>query len=215
MSINNIKNIIELLYYIAGIGLFGTLIVAVVQLKVLKKDLHDRNKRAAVEKSLELLNFFASELVPLINKYINRVNTEIKNPKNVKHLMNDEFSLNIEEIADKEILSEAIIRGTFGNMDILNHLEFFSVAMLNGVADEGIVFTPVGKLFCECVEREYITIAGLRSNGKAPFNNLVELYTKWHNKLELEKLELEKLKTEEKMSSLNQSNNEVDPPIGF
>jgi hypothetical protein len=209
-----LKEIIELLYYLAGVGLFGTLIVGLLQLNVLKKDLQIRNKRASVEKSLEFLKYYSDELLPLINKYYRELNKEIPKPKSVKHLINETFTLNPKEL-DKEIIAETIVREKMGVTQILNKLEFFSIAMLNGITDESLIFTPVARDFCETFEDQYVVIALHRSNGIAPYNNIVELYKVWNNKLEIEKLESEMDEKAGKMLSMLQNRKSVKRPIGL
>jgi hypothetical protein len=209
-----LKEIIELLYYVAGVGLFGTLIVGLLQLNVLKKDLQIRNKRASVEKSLEFLKYYSDELLPLINKYYRELNKEIPKPKSVKHLINETFTLNPKEL-DKEIIAETIVREKMGVTQILNKLEFFSIAMLNGITDESLIFTPVARDFCETFEEQYVVIALHRSNGIAPYNNIVELYKVWNNKLEIEKLESEMDEKAGKMLSMLQNRKSVKRPIGL
>lgn len=47
-----LKEVLENLYYIASIGLFAGIIVAGIQLKIMKADIQAKNKRASVEKAL-------------------------------------------------------------------------------------------------------------------------------------------------------------------
>jgi hypothetical protein len=211
---STIKEFIEVGYYLAGIGLFGTFIIGLKQLEVLKKDLNDRNQRAAVEKSLEFLHFYSNELLPLCNEYQKQLKTEITNPCNVKHLFNNDFILDVSSLG-KDILTETIVRDKIGATHILNRLEFFSTAMLNGVADADLVYSSVSKHFCDVVEEEYVLLCIQRGrNPDTLFKNVVELYNVWKKRQEIENLAIERTNVEKKISQLG-SNKDLKKPIGL
>jgi hypothetical protein len=49
----NLRPLLELLYFISGIGLISTIIIGVKQIKIIKLDNEKRDTRLAVEKSIE------------------------------------------------------------------------------------------------------------------------------------------------------------------
>jgi len=207
-----IKDIVEFLYYISGIGLLTTVILGIIQLKVLKKDLHDRNKRAAVEKSLELLAFFSDHFFPAVSEYTAKVKTENGKPCDTKSYFDGKFYINLKDLP-KELMVESIIKDKCGLTHLLNKLEFFSIAILNSVADENLIYTPVAGSFCDFVEREHINISVMRANG-IPFKNLIDLYEKWKKKMAVEKAILQKLEADDKIKEIG-NGHEFKKPIGL
>lgn len=64
-----LKDILGVLYSLSGIVLIIGVFVGIGQLKLLKKDLDIRNRRLAVETSLQYLNIYATEIIPEYEKY--------------------------------------------------------------------------------------------------------------------------------------------------
>ncbi|WP_129692307.1 DUF4760 domain-containing protein [Gottfriedia acidiceleris] len=208
----NLKEIIQVLYNLSGIALVATVIIGIKQLKLLKTDLQVRNKRAAVEKSLEYLSFFSDDFLPYCAQYQNDLKEELPNPKSYNHLFDGNFYIEDRHI-DKEMIAELIVKESKGIMNLINKLEFFSTAMLNGVSDEKIVFTPVAKVFCEFIEREHVYISVQRSSNGVPFENLIRLYKDWKKNIESEKAKIEKLEAEKKMNTIGEQ--KFKKPIGL
>lgn len=209
---DSIKEVIETAYYISGIILVMGVVLGLKQLKILKKDLEDRNKRAAVEKSLEYLNLFATTILGAISEFNGKLKKELPKQKDSEHLFDGKFNIDIEKL-NKELIVETLVVQKLGATTILNQLEFFSVAMLNGVADENIVFTPASKVYCRFIEEQHLLLSIMRNQG-APYANLVKLYGKWKDRLEVEQLELQKIEAENKIKEKGNSY-QAKPPIGF
>ena len=208
---SDIQVVIETAYYVSGVFLLIGIGIGLYQLKILKKDLSDRNQRAAAEKSLEYLDFFSTSIMPAMEKYDNAMEVEVTKRESVSSLNDGKFLL-VPGDLNKELTAETIISHRLGIIRILNQLEFFGVAMLHGVADESIVFTPVGKVFCRFVEDEYVPLSLLRSEG-VPYKNLVELYSVWSSRIEYEALQLQKEEAENKMKKQGEAH-KVRRPIG-
>jgi hypothetical protein len=207
-----IRPFLEALYFIASIFMATTVIIGIRQIQILKSDIEIRNKRAAVEKSLEYLNFYSSQLLPARAKYREELHKRVTKLADTSHLLNKEFKLSVDDLS-KEIISECLLKDELGASHILNQLEFFSAAMLNRIADEDLVFTPVAHSFCQIVEEEFVLIALYRANS-VPFENVVKLYNKWSKRLEVQKYELQKAEAEQKILQMG-NDHKANPPIGF
>ncbi|WP_289141524.1 hypothetical protein [uncultured Brevibacillus sp.] len=205
------KEIVGFLYQLSGIIIVIGVVVGILQLRVLKKDLKDRNTRAVAEKSLEYLTFYAN-FIGEQDKYNEALKKEIPTPEKTDHLFDGKFNLQIDSLS-KELLAESIVKYELGLHLLFNQLEYFSVAVLKGVVDDTIMYTPVAKNFCKLVKEEHVFISVMRSNG-APFKNLFQLYKKWTDRMEVEQLELQKLEAERKIKQKG-TDYQSTPPIGF
>jgi hypothetical protein len=210
--IETIRPILEALYFIASICLVTTVIIGIIQLRLLKKDLETKNKRTAIEKSLEYLNFFASHLLPSFNRFQGEFKKEVPEPVNTNNLKSDDFKLNIDDLP-KEVIAELLVKEKLGLTDILNQLEFFSSAMLNGVAEEEMVYKPIANIYFEIIEAEHVLLSIHRSGG-TPYENLMVLYDKWKKRKQVEDALLQKQAAELKINQIGDQH-KLKPPIGL
>ena len=150
-----------------------------------------------------------------MSDYRRRFVKEIPNRADTSSLFNKDFMLDDEEkiLNKKELVIELIVQEKLGLVHILNELEVFSVAMLNGVADENIVFTPFGRVFCEFIEEEHLKLTFSRTTG-TPYENLVKLYNIWKDRLEVQSYELQIQEAKDKIKA-REGNHNIQTPIGF
>lgn len=193
----NTKDVLETLYFIAGIFMILTVVIAIRQLKMIQKDMNIREDRATAEKSLEVLNDFAKNVIPDINDYQARLSAEEANFTTNDKYLNREFNVNFNKF-DKEALAEVDVRIELGVGKILNYLEAMSVSINYGIAKEEVVYDPLSEAFCSFIRSEYLVISLFRSQG-VPYKHIVKLYKKWDKKKKLEDISkreraLEKLK---------------------
>ncbi|MEK4697923.1 hypothetical protein MKX31_28745 [Bacillus sp. FSL M8-0063] len=199
--ISEIKPILEALYYLAGIGLLTTVIIALKQLQVVKQDMDIRNKRAAVEKSIEYLKWFSSEYIPKVNKVLGKITIAATIDK--LNPMNDLFfpddSHKTPEV--QTLISEA---KKHGGLDILNDLEFFSTAVLNGLSDEKILYKPLAKSYCSIVAVLYPVICNYRATADPTngYSNIMKLYKIWNDRGMKVNMEYAKSNLEEDISKI-------------
>lgn len=203
-----VKDVLEFLYLLSGIGIIFTLVIGLNQIKLFKKDLETKNKRASVEKSIEYLNWFASDFIPKFAQYQSKLK-EMESKK-VKIKMDDYFFLDMD--LNKEIITNAIKMSSSGGDNLINQLEFFSAAMISGLADEELAFSPLSKVFCESVEDFYILIClGREDKESNQYGNVIALYKLWKKRITKTKLEkeqkslseqLEKYDGQEKITSI-------------
>ena len=196
MTFEEFKSWAELLYYFSGILLLVGLVFGYIQLRVVKRDIDDRNKRLAAEKSLEHLQFYASSIIPETDKIKMKFKDEIENRIDTSHLFNGKFDVSLDMFTkeetdeNKQIMIECLLNQDLKLHNVMNQLEFFSAGVLNGIADENLVYTPVARHFCRLIEREHIFLSLLKSRG-APYKNLIDLYFKWKDKIDIEEDELQ------------------------
>lgn len=182
--------------------------IASRHLGLLKKDMNDRHRRASVEKSLEYLSMYAYEIIPQTSKYTHSINEELKEePRSIYSKDNNGFKINPENLKIHQI-REIIVKQENGLVHIINKLEVFSVAILNGLADEKIIYTPIARIFCDLIEKEYLYISVTRYEG-VPYENLIKLYNKWLNAIELEELTLQSQDIQDKMKDKQDSHEET------
>lgn len=207
--ISTIRPYLESLYFLSGIILIGSVFIGLRQLKLLQKDLTDKNKRAAVEKSIEYLNWFATDFIPVVNQY----NDDFAK-KDLEHYngpMNDEFVFDRNCNSSSKYIKD-ILSANFdcGAINLLNQLEFFSAAMLSGLADEELAFNPLSEIYCRFVERMYVLICYHRNSldedddKMTMFSNTIKLYLIWKGRINKKKLENKKNKLEQSISKIKE-----------
>ena len=195
--------LLEGLYFISGILLVIGIVIATIQVGLSKRDARERSKRAAVEKSLEYLTFYANSFIPRTDEYKMKLKSEISNPVNDDYLFNGKFLIDPGKL-EREILAETIVRQRLRVHDFLNQMEYFGVAVLNGIPDENILYTPLAKHFCEFIKDNHVILSVMRHNG-VPYKNLIQLYHKWTKRMEYDKARLQKNEAKHKMKETKEA----------
>lgn len=198
-----IKEAVEILYFLSGVGLLIGLYFAYQQLKLMREEYNTNNKRAAVEKSMEYLNYFATTIIPLNTTYSNGLSKiahqKYKGPKNDDFRFDQNCSFSSEYI--RKFVDASIKSGA---SNLLNQLEYFSAALMSGLADEELAFIPLAEAYCETIEDLYPTICYTRKKeGTNMFSNVIGLYKIWKDRLDLHDLAKDKTKIDEKMSKIS------------
>lgn len=201
-----IKEGLEVLYYIASIGLFAGIILATKQLKVMKTDFSSRNQRASVEKSIEYLNWYATSFLPdtLKSKELLK-NKKILTFESVK---NKSFIYDENCKRDDQVITSINEKIDAGIVELTNQLEFFSAAMMSGLADEQLAFNPLASTFCSFVD----VYCEMRNEDKEMlFTHTTELYNMWEERLRTIELSKKKALIDEQMSKVS---NKTIPILG-
>lgn len=194
-----VKEVITMLYYIVSIGLAAGVFIAIKQLNLMKKDIKTKNKRASVEKSIEYLNWFATSFIPLQAEYIKKLGDKhviLSMRDHKKEFVASELSFKTHA----ESISNKLDAGV---LDLANQLEFFSAAMMSGLADEELAFNPLSQVFCNFVDRHHDFYCFSRQDREHNFSNTVELYKVWAGKLHSNELLKETKELSEKLADLN------------
>jgi hypothetical protein len=201
----------ETAYFLASIGLVTSLIIGMKQLKLVKKDMIAKSRRSAAEKSLEYLDKAATRIFPAILEYRKKFKLEVHNSVDTSSYYDEEFNYPLA-LLDKTIVAELIVKQNCGVTQILNELESFSVAINERVVVDEIMFTPISKTLCNFIKDEYLILAVNRNLG-TPYQNLINLYLKWSERIEVNNLELQKKEVENKIKQKG-SRHKSSPPIG-
>lgn len=194
-----VRAFFEMLYFIAGIVMIITLFLGLKQLKVLKEDIEIRNKRAAVEKSLEYMDDFSKSIIPKMNVILRAYDMDDVPHKGIRinNLFFLEDSQHTNEV--KQFIEEVL---ELGALDILNRLELFSAAIINGLADEKTLFKPTVKSYTSIVVFLYPVICNYRNDDKNGFTNIMELFLAWNGKLKKEDMEFVRKHLEQNIAEI-------------
>jgi hypothetical protein len=176
----NLRPILELLYFLSGIGLISTIIIGVRQIKIIKSDNEKRDKRLAVEKSIEYIDRYAKNILPKSKRYQEKLeNGELKK---FNGTFNESFMFEhdcpTEELDIKR-------KSDLGAFDMANELEIISTVIVSGLADKDTIYNTMGKVYCETVETLYDIICYSRGKDHTElFTNTITLYKEWRSMFE-------------------------------
>lgn len=195
------KSIIENLYFISGPLLFLMSLIAIRQLKIAKDNIRTNSKREAALISAKEVDVFLEKIIPLGDSIFMKKEA-VKFPEFkgvIKNFTNDEFV-----DWDKEYTNVFFEKlDSLENLDLkfINLLEGFATYFTKGIADEEIAFSSVGKIYCRYVETYYPHITMLRgqNNPNKYYNNLIELYKLWKERLDKFQIEIDLLKKQDKI----------------
>lgn len=194
-----IEVIVRWLYYAASIGLLASLFLGIKQLKLLQKDMKTRNQRAAFEKTIEYLDWYASDFYNIYEKFLEKFNEAGKNIlQNIddtkKESLLKQININYEgEVEATDTFKTPVLKKygirtelmrKYGALDVLNQLEIFSSVMLCGIADEEMAFTPLSDTYCETVREFYTVLCHQRTTNEKLYTNIVGLYKTWQSRID-------------------------------
>lgn len=180
MSILSIKPYLEVLYYISSSILVVTVIIGILQVKLLKKDIKTRNNRLSIEKSVEYMDRFVTKIIPQYKDYEFKLN----NNEIPKYTGNYDINFTYNNKSLNIDILKFDLKADNGGFSLANELELFSSVILSGLANENILYNPLGRTFCRAVESVYDIICFCRMDSQNElFMNTMQLYIKWINKL--------------------------------
>ena len=179
------------------------------QIKEAKNYLRTTSKRESASLAAKQIDLFLEKIIPIGNK-IHDKKVEVNYPKfegKINNFTKDElFELEKEFLT---IFCQKMKDLEFLDFQLINLLEAFATYFTKGIADEEIAFSSVGYTYCDYVETYYPQISFLREyyNPNNPYNNLIELYKIWNERLEKYKIGSE---LEKKQSKLKQEIEDID-----
>lgn len=199
--------ILQTMNQVVGILAFLSIIIGIRQLKIMKDDNRVKNERAAIEKSLKYLEWFADDFFGVYNdfrKQFSSIQNKLLSDESLSETTRDDIQKDINEVS-KIRKGELIIEYDFskrietlspyyflmmttGASKVLNRLEYFAAAMTCGIAKEELVFNPLAVTYCETVEELYYCICHARTVNDKVYTNIIQLYNIWKPKLDKEKL---------------------------
>lgn len=204
-----IKDIIEVISFISTIGLLVVAIYGLKQLKISKDTAKIAAQRDAVKSANEQVKNYLEVVIPEGNRLF-----ELVEAKKITSFKKSSFELNADSVdvtikPDTNKFSSDIISIVGEMTHYLNLLEAFSTFFTSKLADENIAFKSVGMTYCKAVERYMPVIATL--GGKYYYQNIIELYRLWRERIDENDLKLEKADIEKR---LEKKNGKIILPIG-
>ncbi len=205
MNWDVIINTLQGASHIATVGLLIVAAIGLKQLSISKKAANATAKRDSIKAANEQIRYFGETIIPLVNK----MDTYIA--KNNITLL-DESSF---EIKDDRIEVALRPNGAQGakqfNMigehvlAIINNLEILSTVFVSGLADEKVAFKTIGKAYCSITEKCMPIIATITEHDKHYYQNSIELYRCWNDRIEKSSLQEQKKEIENELSRKGKS----------
>jgi hypothetical protein len=196
---------LEILYFISGIVVAIAALLGLKQVLLLKTDITTRNKRLSVEKSIEHLDRFAKTVSPLAQKYLQNIRGNGLSFYNGPII--DFKKIGLKQKSDFELCKKKL---DLDPLDLLNELEVTAAAMVSGLADEKLAFNPLGRSYCDLVEKIYDVICLCRDEEEY-YSNIVALYQLWKPRIDKIDLEKQKQKIDKDLACITDKD---IPPIG-
>jgi len=179
---------VEILAIVVSMLAFGFSLFSYIQTREMKKRENNCDK---INTALQMARYYMEEIIPELS----RISSEIKRNKDVDNIINrikaqqaklftqEEISSIFDKEADREKLKEFF--STFVHHDLCNKLEYFSMAFIQNVADDDVVYQSLHQTFLYIVLMLYFPIANentyLKEHEKR-FSNLRQLFLRWNER---------------------------------
>ena len=205
-TMEQLKEILELLYLLSGPAIAVLAYLALAQIKIARKQLEEQrkatrisSKRDALKTMSEQVAKYGSEIIPLINALDHKIESE-----NIEFFSKSKVEITSEgmkvfpcsDLDEREKVKSKFKEFT----DMMNALEGFSAFFISGVADEKTAFHSLSTTFCNTVKDKAPLIL-MTSEGKHHFEATLSLFRVWNTRLETENLEKKKSELERKLRS--------------
>lgn len=178
--VNTARPYTEMLYFLAGIILTGTIFVARTQIKEARDQGARSEIRLSREKAIESCRFYFEVFIDKSNDRYEKM----KASGYKRRECSKDFSKVVLSSEDCiEILNKSI---EFGIVFEVNALEVVASYFVSGVADEKIGFQIIGKTFCDSVHTSFDFIYAVRIDeiNQLRYHNCLKLYEIWSIRLE-------------------------------
>ncbi len=188
-----IKTLLEMGFFIAGIVVCIISIMGLEQLKLLKHDIVTRNQRAAAEKAIEIGDRFTTVCLPLINAW------DVWQAKNERSTYSGPYSdFSFEKLSPEQQREAEHIYKVGPWKDTYNALAGVAAAFTHGIADEEVGYHIFGGGFCQTIESIYPMLCIADYISMPSCVPIITLYKIWSPRLKSARLrkEQEKLRGE-------------------
>ncbi len=205
-TMEQVRDYLEILYFLSGPALVVIACIALVQIKLAKNQIEvQRNatkisaKRDALRLASEQIKDYGSTIIPIINNLNKKIEAKsIEFFKKSKVVIGDDsFKVN-PRIDVAEI--DKIINIIPEFLNVMNALEGFSAFFVSGVADEKMAYRSLSTTFCNSVKNFLPLIVMLSSNRKS-FSATMKLFSIWKNRLDSEVMEKQMQELEKRLRS--------------
>ena len=186
MQINVVRSFLEILYFIAGIGLLFVAIKALEQIRLAKNDIKTRVNREAAKEAAVRISHWMDVIIPSMNKlhsYQNKINFEelkcsMERFESEELRSKDSNTQSHSQKALVLIMEDSEFRSL--TLQVANVVEAFAMYFSTGVADEEMAFMPLSETFCGFVESTFFLYCGTRNQDQLNrWDYTVKLYRVW------------------------------------
>lgn len=197
--IENLRFVLEMFYFVSGIALVTTILVALRQLSIArksllaaKKDSDQRAKHETAMLTLKACDAFSDRIIIMcaeLDRNMRAVGLRMYRGPVAATFMHNEQSLewiqafNAVESAQIENCRPGQIKYEEQAVVFLNSLETFAVRFTEKYCDEDLAFKVHGKLFCDYVQMFYPLLVKYRRAIPTDYEPIVELYSIWSRRL--------------------------------
>lgn len=210
--ISNFRSVLEVMYFLSGITLAITGIIALKQLTIAKADIRIRSAREATTLTASQCQFYSKEIICLlndINKEINKLGISLYTEEITTFSYSDKFlrkwivdnkekMLSVQDAYDNNSLLATI-------MNALNYMETFAMSFINGICDEKLAFVSLSVTYCNTVRKFAPIIALLRKDEELQYSNTIQLYEIWNNRLKKQKMQTQALKAYQAFRNISET----------
>jgi len=182
------------IYYISCMIIAAAAGIGLCQLFIMKHDIKTRNRRAAMENSIKLIERFHEKFAKVADEVY--VNAKKENMPKYKGTIYELPAINIDVLKKRAEISAKLKFHKY-----VNELEIVSAGILSGLSDEDFVFKIIGRSYCQSVAYYYDIFKAWRDfSGESVC--IMELFDMWRKRLIKEKLILEKKKLSDEQKAI-------------
>ena len=193
-------------YYVSCMVIAAAAAIGIWQLFIMKHDIKTRNRRAAMENSIKLIERYHEKFTKVADEFY--YNAKKENMPQYKGTVYELPEINIDVLKKR---SEILVKLKFHRY--INGLEIIAAGILSGLSDEDFVFKIIGSSYCDSVATYYDIFKALR-DYKGEGGCIMELFDIWSKRLKKEKLILEKKKLSGKQKEIaNEMQQIIDKSI--
>lgn len=211
-NFESIKNIFELLAYVATLGGLWVIYLTVKSFKKSIEDTQKGEQAQLMEKSMEVLGKFAEEIIPEMNVYGHKCHEKMK--EKLKEISDQNVAEGGQELKEfpKKLFPAALLETKLASNggDLLNKLERVCAYISHDLVIFDVVYPTTHKVLISFFETNRDLISRLTSDD-APYKNLHQVYTRWKAEADKDSLNREQVdlnirrkKLEEKRANLEQ-----------
>lgn len=196
--INLLRPYIEILYFLSGISLAITALIALKQLGIMKHETDIRTLREARIIASEIVGYFKSSIMPIYDSFISDIEKTSKEIykmesttfKSMKATEKEKMKKYIEKFNEEE-------RGKIVN--ILEQIEKQIINLANGIADSDFAFDNIGIEYCVIIGS---LAPFLEANTDRTYSLSKSLFDSWNSKIVSNKLQNELNDTMKKLQTI-------------
>lgn len=197
----DILKVLEGISYVATLGVLVVAIFGLRQISVTRKIARNSSKREALTLASKQVEVYLDKTV----KKADALYTESKK-KNLRVFKESTFKISedniIVDLKPTELKAiDEMLSVMKELLDYLNAMEAFSTYFTSKLADEGLAYKSVGRTFCSSVKMYMPAIVTFGTNEH--FQNILEIYRTWQDRMDEEDLLSSKKEIEKKLGTIN------------